>query len=90
MVTADGKVFRINHLATDSSFRDAARQGSAFQTALELVSLISLNGGKIRYFKHLLEDHARAAFDNHITSPRGAEHIDDDTARNLYGNTPQS
>uniref|UniRef100_A0A7N0SZS8 Protein NO VEIN C-terminal domain-containing protein n=1 Tax=Kalanchoe fedtschenkoi TaxID=63787 RepID=A0A7N0SZS8_KALFE len=90
LVTANGKVFRINHLATDSSFRDAARQGSAFRTALELVSLISLNGGKIRYFKHLLEDHARAAFDNLITSPRGAEHIDDDIARNLYGNTPQS
>lgn len=58
LVTRDGKVIRIDHSATLDSFLEAAVQGSAFQTAVTLVSLISLVGGERYIPLSLLKCHA--------------------------------
>ncbi|KAK7318951.1 hypothetical protein RJT34_03660 [Clitoria ternatea] len=63
LVTRDGKVIRIDHFATMDSFLDAALQGSSFQTALHLLSLISLVGGEKNVPLSLLKCHACHAFE---------------------------
>ncbi|KAK8480690.1 hypothetical protein V6N11_070955 [Hibiscus sabdariffa] len=70
LVTKDGKVVRINHSATVDSFLEAALSGSAFETALMLLSLCSLTGGVKHLPLALLKHHAQMAFEvllkNHI------------------------
>ncbi|XP_039016487.1 protein NO VEIN-like [Hibiscus syriacus] len=70
LVTKDGKVVRINHSATIDSFLEAALKGSAFETALMLLSLCSLTGGIKHLPLALLKHHAQMAFEvllkNHI------------------------
>ncbi|XVF65262.1 hypothetical protein PTKIN_Ptkin09bG0233400 [Pterospermum kingtungense] len=70
MVTKDGKVIRIDHSATMDSFLEAALKGSAFETALKLLSLCSLTGGIKHLPLALLKHHAHMAFEvlvkNHI------------------------
>ncbi|KAL4272173.1 hypothetical protein GQ457_13G017120 [Hibiscus cannabinus] len=63
LVTKDGKVVRINHLATIDSFLEAALKGSAFETALMLLSLCSLTGGIKHLPLALLKHHAQMAFE---------------------------
>ncbi|CAM8975537.1 unnamed protein product [Rhodiola kirilowii] len=62
LVTTGGVVIRINHLATTSSFLEAACQGSAFRTAVELTSLFSLIGGKKHVPMFLIKNYAQQAF----------------------------
>ncbi|RDX88172.1 hypothetical protein CR513_30268, partial [Mucuna pruriens] len=63
LVTRDGKVIRIDHFATLDSFLEAAVQGSSFQTAVHLLSLISLVGGEKYVPLSLLKCHACHAFE---------------------------
>ncbi|XP_050899985.1 protein NO VEIN isoform X1 [Lathyrus oleraceus] len=62
LVTRDGKVIRIDHSATSESFLVAAVQGSSFQTAVSLLSLISLLGGKRKVPLSLLKRDSCSAF----------------------------
>ncbi|KAL3003470.1 hypothetical protein AAZX31_08G108800 [Glycine max] len=63
LVTRDGKVIRIDHSATLDSFLEAAVQGSSFQTAVHLLSLISLVGGEKYVPLSLLKCHSCHAFE---------------------------
>lgn len=63
LVTRDGKVIRIDHSATLDSFLEAAVKGSSFQTAVHLLSLISLVGGEKYVPLSLLKCHACHAFE---------------------------
>ncbi|CAI8618591.1 unnamed protein product [Vicia faba] len=63
LVTRDGKVIRIDHSATLKSFLEAAVQGSSFQTAVSLLSLISLFGGKRKVPLSLLKRDSCSAFE---------------------------
>ncbi|KAL1208319.1 Protein NO VEIN [Cardamine amara subsp. amara] len=62
LVTRDGKVLRIDPSATADSFLEAALQGSAYRTAAQLLSLISLNGRTHLPFS-LLQCYAKRAFE---------------------------
>ncbi|ESQ56312.1 hypothetical protein EUTSA_v10024181mg [Eutrema salsugineum] len=68
LVTRDGKTIRTDPSATADSFLEAALQGSAYRTAAQLLSLISLNGRTHLPFS-LLKCYAKRAFevflDNH-------------------------
>ncbi|KAL4331696.1 hypothetical protein HN51_038485 [Arachis hypogaea] len=63
LVTKDGKVIRLDQLATLDSFLEAAVQGSSFQTAVNLLSLVSLVGGEKYAPLSLLKCHAQRAFE---------------------------
>ncbi|XP_076948183.1 protein NO VEIN-like isoform X1 [Bidens hawaiensis] len=63
LVTKDGKVLRIDQLATVDSFLEAFLHGSSFETALKLVSLISLYAGKRNVPLLLLKCHAKHGFE---------------------------
>ncbi|WCJ33174.1 Histidine kinase- DNA gyrase B- and HSP90-like ATPase family protein [Euphorbia peplus] len=63
LVTRDGKVIRVNQSANAESFLEAARQISAFRTAVELLSLVSLAGGEKKVPLHLVKTYACHAFD---------------------------
>ncbi|XP_076891842.1 protein NO VEIN-like [Bidens hawaiensis] len=63
LVTKDGKVLRIDQLATVDLFLEAFLHGSSFETALKLVSLISLYGGKRNVPLSLLKCHAKHGFE---------------------------
>ncbi|KAK4482579.1 hypothetical protein RD792_009742 [Penstemon davidsonii] len=62
LVTNDGKVIRLDHSATMDSFLKVFIQGSAFETAVELLSLFALYGGEQNVPLSLLKCHARQAF----------------------------
>ncbi|GFY93074.1 histidine kinase-, DNA gyrase B-, and HSP90-like ATPase family protein [Actinidia rufa] len=63
LATKDGKVIRIDHTATVDSFLEAFLQGSSFQTAVKLLSLLSLYGGDRHVPLSLLKSYARQAFE---------------------------
>ncbi|PSS35677.1 Striatin like [Actinidia chinensis var. chinensis] len=63
LVTKDGKVIRIDHTATVDSFLEAFLQGSSFQSAVKLLSLLSLYGGDRHVPLSLLKSYARQAFE---------------------------
>lgn len=63
LVTKDGKVVRVDHLATVDSFLEASLQGSSFQTAVKLLSLLALYGGERHVPLSLLKCYARQAFE---------------------------
>ncbi|CAJ1939132.1 unnamed protein product [Sphenostylis stenocarpa] len=63
LVTRDGKVIRIDHSANLDTFLEAAVQGSSFQTAVHLLSLISLVGGQKYVPLSLLKCHSCHAFE---------------------------
>ncbi|KAK2993282.1 hypothetical protein RJ640_022121 [Escallonia rubra] len=63
LVTKSGKVMRVNHLATTDTFLDSFLRGSSFRTAVELLSLFALYGGKRHIPLALLKCHARQAFE---------------------------
>ncbi|KAD5508905.1 hypothetical protein E3N88_16608 [Mikania micrantha] len=63
LVTKDGKVLRIDHLATADSFLEAFLHGSSYETALKLVSLIYLYGGERNLPLSLLKCHAKNGFE---------------------------
>lgn len=68
LVTRDGKIIRTDPSATADSFLEAGLQGSAYRTAAQLLSLISLHGRTHLPFS-LLKCYAKRAFevflDNH-------------------------
>ncbi|KAI3980369.1 hypothetical protein MKX01_003908 [Papaver californicum] len=61
IVTTDGKIIRIDHTVTVNDFLVAALQGSSFQTAVKLLSLLSLSGGEKQVPLSLLKCHAHQA-----------------------------
>ncbi|XP_055813898.1 protein NO VEIN-like isoform X2 [Solanum dulcamara] len=63
LVTACGKVFRVDHSATVDSFLNVLLQGNPFDTAVKLLSLLVLYGGEKRVPLSLLKCHARHAFE---------------------------
>ncbi|KAI7727546.1 hypothetical protein M8C21_003850, partial [Ambrosia artemisiifolia] len=63
LVTKDGKVLRIDHSGTVDSFLEAILHGSSFETALQLVSLISLYGGERNVPLSLLKCYAKNGFE---------------------------
>ncbi|XAR62555.1 hypothetical protein NMG60_11017357 [Bertholletia excelsa] len=68
LLTKDGRIVRIDHTATIDSFLEAALRGSSFQTAVNLLSLLSLYGGEKHVPLSLLKCHARQAFDIFMNS----------------------
>ncbi|KAI3980366.1 hypothetical protein MKX01_003905 [Papaver californicum] len=63
IVTRDGKIIRVDHSVTIDDFLVAALQGSSFETAVKLLSLISLYGGDKDVPMSLLRCHARQAIE---------------------------
>lgn len=63
LVTTCGKVVRVDHSATIESFVNVLLQGSPFDTAVKLVSLLVLYGGEKNVPNSLLKCHARQAFE---------------------------
>ncbi|XP_073128056.1 protein NO VEIN [Henckelia pumila] len=63
LVTRDAKVIRIDHLATTDSLLKVFAEGSAFETAVQLLSLFVLYGGERNVPLALLKCHARHAFE---------------------------
>ncbi|XP_058085497.1 protein NO VEIN isoform X2 [Magnolia sinica] len=63
VVTRDGKIIRIDHSATVDEFLEASLQGSAFQTAVKLLSLLSLYGGTHHIPLSLLKCYAHQAIE---------------------------
>ncbi|KAH0635064.1 hypothetical protein KY289_038096 [Solanum tuberosum] len=63
LVTTCGKVVRVDHSATVESFGNVLLQGSPFDTAVKLVSLLVLYGGEKNVPNALLKCHARQAFE---------------------------
>ncbi|KAK9138346.1 hypothetical protein Sjap_008940 [Stephania japonica] len=59
LVTKDGKIIRIDHSASVDEFLDALLKGSSFQTAVKLLSLYALYGGKQHVPLSLLKSHAQ-------------------------------
>ncbi|GAB4844079.1 hypothetical protein Ancab_014043 [Ancistrocladus abbreviatus] len=90
LLTKDGKIIRIDHLASVDSFFESLLQGSSFLVAVELLSLFALSGGKGHVPLSLLKCHARQAFEviltNGIECPgRNNGHINDRTSSKLMG-----
>ncbi|OMO71017.1 Leucine-rich repeat, typical subtype [Corchorus capsularis] len=85
LVTKDGAVIRIDHSATMDSFLEAALKGSAFETALKLLSLCSICGGIKHLPLALLKHHAVMALEvllkNHVENME----LDDDQNSILNG-----
>ncbi|KAK4489070.1 hypothetical protein RD792_004864 [Penstemon davidsonii] len=77
LVTKDGKVIRVDHSATTDSFLKVFIQGSAFETAVELLSLYALYGGDRNAPLSLLKCHARQAFEFFINNSLEMEVHDD-------------
>ncbi|KAL2507860.1 Histidine kinase [Forsythia ovata] len=63
LVTKGGKVIRLDHSATVESFLEVFLCGSSFETAVKLLSLISLYGGERNVPVSLLKCHAQQAFE---------------------------
>ncbi|XP_019264189.1 PREDICTED: uncharacterized protein LOC109241829 [Nicotiana attenuata] len=63
LVTACGKVVRVDHSATIDSFVNVFLQGNSFDTAVKLLSLLVLYGGEKNVPNSLLKCHARQAFE---------------------------
>uniref|UniRef100_A0A2P2K4J6 Uncharacterized protein MANES_03G146000 n=1 Tax=Rhizophora mucronata TaxID=61149 RepID=A0A2P2K4J6_RHIMU len=63
LVTRNGKVIRIDHSATADAFLEAALQGSSFQTAVKLLSLFSLAGGRKHVPLSLLKCYSQHLFE---------------------------
>ncbi|RZC93035.1 hypothetical protein C5167_028393 [Papaver somniferum] len=61
LVTTDGKIIRIDHTVTVNDILVAALQGSSFQTAVKLLSLLSLSGGEKQVPLSLLKCRAHQA-----------------------------
>ncbi|KAI3898025.1 hypothetical protein MKW92_029856 [Papaver armeniacum] len=61
LVTTDGKIIRIDPTVTVNDFLVAALQGSSFQTAVKLLSLLSLSGGEKQVPLSLLKCHVHQA-----------------------------
>ncbi|XP_026385220.1 uncharacterized protein LOC113280862 [Papaver somniferum] len=61
LVTTDGKIIQIDPTVTVNDFLVAALQGSSFQTAVKLLSLLSLSGGEKQVPLSLLKCHVHQA-----------------------------
>ncbi|TYH83645.1 hypothetical protein ES332_D02G145400v1 [Gossypium tomentosum] len=84
LVTKDGKVVRIDQSATIDSFLEAALKGSAFETALMLLSLCSITGGIKHLPLALLKHHAQMAFE--VLLKNQMENIEADDYQNSIMN----
>ncbi|CAH9120976.1 unnamed protein product [Cuscuta epithymum] len=63
LVTRGGKVIRVDHAATTDSFLEVLLQKSAFETALKLLSLLTLYGGEQSVPLALMKCYACKAFE---------------------------
>ncbi|RAL54444.1 hypothetical protein DM860_001572 [Cuscuta australis] len=63
LVTRGGKVIRVDHSATTDSFLEVLLQKSPFETALKLLSLLTLYGGEHNVPLALLKCYACKAFE---------------------------
>ncbi|KNA20999.1 hypothetical protein SOVF_047330 isoform B [Spinacia oleracea] len=63
LLTRDGKVIRIDHLASGDLFFQALLRESSFEVAVQLLSLFVLSGGKRHVPLSLLKCHARQGFE---------------------------
>ncbi|XP_047314743.1 protein NO VEIN-like [Impatiens glandulifera] len=63
LVTKDGKVIRIDPAATLDSFLKSLLEGSAYKTAVSLLSLFAIYGGEGHIPLRLLKFHAHQAFE---------------------------
>ncbi|CAI9117666.1 OLC1v1019113C2 [Oldenlandia corymbosa var. corymbosa] len=61
LVTKGGTIVRLDHLATVESFFEALLRGSAFRTAVKLLSLLAIYGGQKNLPLSLLKSHAQKA-----------------------------
>ncbi|CDY18734.1 BnaC08g08820D [Brassica napus] len=82
LVTKDGKIIRTDPSATADSFLEAALQGSAYRTSVQLLSLISLNGRTHLPFS-LLKCYAKRAFEVFVDNHSKEMDLD---GRNSLGN----
>lgn len=73
LLTKEGKVVRIDPSASLDSFLEAFLQGSSFETAVQLLSLVALYGGDSHVPLSLLKCHARKAFEVIIRNPLDGE-----------------
>ncbi|XP_077234844.1 histidine kinase-, DNA gyrase B-, and HSP90-like ATPase family protein [Tasmannia lanceolata] len=63
IATRDGKIIRVDHSATVDEFLEASLQGSSFETAAKLLSLLSLYGGTKHVPLSLLKCYAQQAIE---------------------------
>ncbi|XP_010673417.2 protein NO VEIN [Beta vulgaris subsp. vulgaris] len=63
LLTRDGKIIRIDHLASGDLFFEALLKENAYQVAVQLLSLFSLSGGKRHVPLSLLKCQARQGFE---------------------------
>ncbi|KAK8939439.1 hypothetical protein KSP40_PGU008498 [Platanthera guangdongensis] len=63
IVTSDGRIIRIDHSATPDDFFKASIQGSSFQAALKLLSLLDIYGGSYKAPVSLLKCYFQQAID---------------------------
>lgn len=76
LVTKDGRVIRVDHEATVDSFLRAALKGDSFETAVQLLSVLSVFGGEKHTPTSLLKCHARRAFENIFSNSRDGSDVD--------------
>ncbi|MCL7027725.1 hypothetical protein MKW94_028800 [Papaver nudicaule] len=89
LVTTHGKIIRIDHTATVNDFLVAALHGSSFQTAVKLLSLISLYGGEKQVPLSLLKRHARQAIEVIIKNSVDSLEAGNNWDVNLHGQDKQ-
>ncbi|OVA05274.1 protein of unknown function DUF3883 [Macleaya cordata] len=85
LVTKDGKIIRIDHSVTVDEFLEAALQGSSFQTAVKLLSLLSLYGGDRHVPLSLLKRHARQAIEVIVKNSLDAVGVRNDSDIKMHG-----
>lgn len=85
LVTKDGKVIRIDQSATADSFLEAALQRSSFQTAVKLLSLLSLAGGGNHVPLSLLKCYACHAFEVILNNHSENMEVEDSRKCFLHG-----
>ncbi|GAB2267233.1 hypothetical protein Dimus_002217 [Dionaea muscipula] len=82
LVTKDGKIVRIDPLASVNSFFQSLLQGSSFQVAVELLSLFALSGGRKHAPVSLMKSHACQAFEVILLNSN-------ENLETIYGHAPK-
>ncbi|PKU87467.1 uncharacterized protein LOC110097136 [Dendrobium catenatum] len=74
IITSDGRIIRIDHLATPDEFLEASIRGSSFQAALKLLSLLQIYGGSCKAPVSLLKCYFQQAVV--VVTKKFADHIE--------------
>ncbi|KAL0904100.1 hypothetical protein M5K25_026173 [Dendrobium thyrsiflorum] len=74
IITSDGRIIRIDHLATPDEFLEASIRGSSFQAALKLLSLLQIYGGSCKAPVSLLKCYFQQAVV--VVTKNFADHIE--------------